>query len=61
MMWAVYENDTILNVILADSKEIAELVTGLNAVEVVNYAPEIGWVLINGEWVAPTAPSGEGE
>lgn len=53
MIWAIYEIDTILNVILADTKEIAEFVTGLNAIEVTDNAPAIGWKLINGEWVAP--------
>lgn len=48
----------IINFILADTKEIAEEVTGMSAIEFEN-APEgmnIGWILDNGVWIAPQQP-----
>lgn len=51
--YAIYENDTILNVIVADSKEIAEQMTGMNAIDSEDRIA-IGWYLHNGEWVYPS-------
>jgi hypothetical protein len=48
----------IVNFILADTKEIAEEVTGLSAIEYES-SPEgmnIGWILIDGVWSAPETP-----
>lgn len=52
--YAIKENNTIVNVIIADSKEIAEAVSRLEAIEVTPELPlGIGWEFINGSWVAP--------
>ena len=53
--FAIIDGDTVVNVIVADSREIAEEVTGLSAVET-DGEPWIGWTLIDGEWVAPPPP-----
>lgn len=53
--YAIYESDVILNVIVADSLEIAEETTGMNAIEV-DREPWIGWTLIDGVWTAPPEP-----
>jgi hypothetical protein len=42
--YAVVQNDKVVNVIIADSKEIAEEVTGLLCVEYTDESPAgIGW------------------
>lgn len=53
--YAIIENDTVTNVIVADSKEIAEEVTGLEAIEVTN-EPWVGWQRVDGEWIDPCKP-----
>ena len=53
--FAIYKDDVILNVIVADSKEIAEKVTKYNAIET-DGNPWIGWTLIDGVWTAPPEP-----
>lgn len=53
--FAINDGNTVVNVIVADSKEIAEEVTGLLAVET-DGEPWTGWTLIDGEWVAPALP-----
>lgn len=58
--FAVHDGTTVLNVIVADSQEIAEDVTGLQAVETEG-APWSGWMLIDGQWVAPPEPEPEPE
>ena len=50
--FALHDGSTVQNVIVADSQEIAEEVTGLSAVETVG-EPWIGWTLIDGVWTAP--------
>lgn len=47
---AVHDGTTIRNVIVAESLEIAEAVTGLQAMET-DGEPWIGWVNVDGEWV----------
>lgn len=49
----VDSNDNIVNVIIAESKEAAEELTGLTAIEAVNQEPWIGWVKVDGVWVNP--------
>lgn len=58
--FAVYDGVTVRNVIVAESQEIAEDVTSLSAVETTG-VPWIGWVLVDGEWVAPPEPEPEPE
>jgi len=50
--FAIYQDNVIVNVIVADSKEIAEQVTGMNAIET-NGSPWIGWTKQGDTWVAP--------
>lgn len=56
-VFAVLQNTQITNVIVADTQEIAEMVTALNCVEI----PEgvnagIGWTYVDGNFVAPVEP-----
>lgn len=53
--FAIHDGTTVQNVIVADSQEIAEEVTGLSAVETEG-EPWIGWTLDGGVWVAPPQP-----
>lgn len=53
--YAIYENDEIVNIIVADSKDIAQEVTGKKAIEAVGKI-SIGWTLYeDGSW-RPAAP-----
>lgn len=51
--YAIYEDNVILDIIIADSKEIAEEHTGKNAIEMLPpfEFPHIGWILIDGDWI----------
>jgi hypothetical protein len=51
--YVIIENDIVTNVIVADSKEIAEEVAGTEALETTGQ-PWTGWQRIDGEWVDPT-------
>jgi hypothetical protein len=53
--FAVIENGVVTNVIIADTQEIAEAVTGLTSIEVeqVPGAPGIGWLYDGSEFSAP--------
>jgi hypothetical protein len=53
--YAVIKNGIVDNVIIADTKEIAEMVTGLTCVEYENIpgAPGIGWSYDGAEFAAP--------
>lgn len=55
--YAVIKDGIIDNVILADTKEIAETVTGLTCIEIehVPDAPGIGWLYDGVEFTAPVA------
>ena len=57
--YAVHDGSTVRNVIVAESLEIAESVSGLQALETTGQ-PWIGWVMQDGEWVPP-APEPEPE
>jgi hypothetical protein len=50
--FAVHDGSTVVNVIVADSKEIAEEVTGLQAIETTGQ-PWAGWIYVDGAWVDP--------
>jgi hypothetical protein len=52
MNFAIHDGKTVLNVIVADTKETAETLTGLKAIET-NGEPWVGWTYENGEWVNP--------
>lgn len=53
--FAAIENNLIINVIVADTKEIAEQVTGLVCVEIPHEpgAPGIGWSYDGSTFTAP--------
>ncbi len=53
--YALVSGDLVVNVIVAESQEVAESLTGLVAVAVVDDAPGMGWTLTDGEW-RPPAP-----
>jgi hypothetical protein len=50
--YAVHDGTTVLNVIVAESMEIAEGATNLTAVETTG-VPWIGWTLYGEEWRPP--------
>lgn len=50
---ALYDLDEIVNVIICESTQLAEEITGLNAIECINGEPKIGWILYNNQWVPP--------
>jgi len=60
--YAMYQTDVIVNVIIADTKEIAQAVTGLSAIET-SGEPWIGWLWDEAaqSWVAPPEPEPEPE
>ena len=52
--YAIKDKNKIVNVILAETKEIAEEVTGLEAIEVTEEQPlGIDWELIDNVWTVP--------
>jgi hypothetical protein len=52
--FAVIENNTVVNVIVADTLEIAELVTQKQCVEYTDKnRAGIGWTYENGKFIAP--------
>lgn len=50
--FAVIQDETVINVIVADTIEIAEAVTLAECVEC-DGSFWIGWTRVDGEWVAP--------
>jgi len=59
--YAVIKDGIINNVILADTKQIAETVTGLTCVEIEHIpdAPGIGWTYDGAEFTAPVVEETE--
>lgn len=55
--YAIIQEKTIVNVIVADSQEIAEEVTGLTAIET-DGAPWLGWTYHNDSWIPPMPETG---
>lgn len=53
--YAVIKNGIVDNVIVADSKEIADQVTGLNCIEITSEpgAPAIGWLYDGTSFISP--------
>jgi hypothetical protein len=51
--YAVIENDKVTNVIVADSLEIAETVTGLTCIDITDKNAGINWDYVGGEFIAP--------
>jgi hypothetical protein len=52
----IIKNDKIINAIIADTQEIAEQVTGLEAIEATSSEPWIDWTRTDGIWSAPVVP-----
>jgi hypothetical protein len=56
--FAVIDNNIVENIIVADTKEIAEKVTGKECIEYTEENPaQIGWTYTNGAFVAPETPT----
>jgi hypothetical protein len=53
--FAVIENGIIKNLIICDSKEIAEELTGLDCIQydTTEISPECGWEVVDGEIINP--------
>lgn len=51
--FAIYTENEVINVIEADSQEIAELVTGLSAILIADIPIGVGWKKINNKWFPP--------
>jgi hypothetical protein len=50
--FAVVQDGTIINLIVAETKESAESVTELECIEYI--VPELGWTVVDGNFVAPS-------
>jgi hypothetical protein len=50
--YAIHDGHTVVNVIVCETQNLAEEVTGMNAVETEGQ-PWIGWTLVNGVWMDP--------
>jgi hypothetical protein len=59
--FAIVDNNKVVNVIVADSKEIAEQITGQEAVEIIDNILWVDWERVNGEWFPPRPPKPESE
>lgn len=51
--YLVIENNTVVNVIVADTAEIAAEVTGKEVQESISPTPWIGWTKQGDAWIAP--------
>lgn len=51
--YLIIENDTVVNVIVADTAEIAAEVTGKEVQESTSSEPWIGWTRSGDTWAAP--------
>lgn len=51
--FAIVEDGKVVNVIVADSEQIAEAMTGLDVLPVIDGAPGIGWTLEVDGWRSP--------
>lgn len=51
--YLVIENDKVINVIVADSAEIAAEVSGKEVQESTGATPWIGWTRLDGTWIEP--------
>ena len=57
--YAIIENNKVINVIVADSAEIAAEVTNKEVLETTG-EPWIDWTRTDGVWSAPVEPTPEG-
>ena len=57
--WAIIKDNIVINIIVAETKEIAEETTQSTAIEYTNEKPlSINWYLENGIWYAPKPDDG---
>ena len=53
--WAVLAGNSVVNIIVADTKEVAEAVTNATCIEYTNENPAgIGWTWDGKKFIAPT-------
>jgi hypothetical protein len=52
--YLIIDNNAVINVIVAESAEIATQVTGKEAIKSTGPTPWIGWIKENGEWINPS-------
>jgi hypothetical protein len=52
----IVENNTLVNIIVAESVERAFEIFGGEIIDVTNGTPAIGWVRVDGVWIDPNAP-----
>lgn len=52
--YLITNDNKVINVIVADTKEIAEQVTGFEAIDSSKLNVEIGWIRSGNTWIAPT-------
>lgn len=50
--YAIIENNQVVNVIVADSLEVAQQSTNKEVLETTGQ-PWIGWIRVDGQWVKP--------
>jgi hypothetical protein len=55
----IVENDTLVNIIVAESLELAFEIFGGEIIDVTDGTPAIGWTRVDGVWVDPNAPAEE--
>lgn len=54
MNYAIIENETVINIIVAENEEIAQNVSGLNEIILLeNESLGIGWTRVDGVWIDP--------
>lgn len=51
--YLIIENDKVVNVIVADSLEIAAELTGKEVIESTSSEPWLDWTRLNNTWTAP--------
>lgn len=57
-IFAIHNGQIVSNIIKAETKEIAELVTSMQAIEVTDLPIGVGWYFENNKWFPPkTFPS----
>lgn len=51
---AIIENDTVVNVIVVESLQLALSMIGGEIIEITDAGPHMGWTRVDGVWVKPT-------
>jgi hypothetical protein len=54
MNYAIIENETVINIIVAENEEIAQNISGSNEIVLLeNESFGIGWTRVDGVWIDP--------